>query len=329
MEKISFLFPGQGAQYPGMGKELYDKYEVVRNVLDQVNESVNFDLLNIIFNGPEEELNKTENTQPSILAISFAIYKLLESVGIRPQAMAGLSIGEYSALTASGALQFEDALKLVKKRGRYMQEEVPEGKGSMAAMIGMDREKVISIVKQASDFGTIDAVNFNCPGQIVVAGEIDAIKKAIEIAKSEGSKQAVILPVSAPFHSRLLKGAGEKLNTELNKLSYKIGNIPVIANIDNDYYSFDREEIIGKLTRQVSNPVYFEDIIKKQICEGFNTFIEVGPGKALSNFVKKTDPTVNIFNVHDETSFDNIKRFFEIDSNDKKGGVLHDNYTGK
>ena len=314
MKKIAFLFPGQGAQYPGMGKELYDKYEVVRNVLDKVNESVNFDLLNIIFNGPVEELNKTENTQPSILAVSFAIYKLLESVGIRPQAMAGLSLGEYSALTVSGVLQFEDAMKLVKKRGRYMQEEVPEGKGGMAAIIGLDREEVINIVKQASDFGAIDAVNFNCPGQIVVAGEIDAVKKAIEIAKTAGSKQAVMLAVSAPFHSSLLKGAGEKLNTELNKMNYDIGNIPVIANIDNGYYNFDREEIIGKLTRQVCNPVYFEDIIRKQIREGFDTFIEVGPGKTLSNFIKKTDNAVNIFSVQDEKSFDNIKRFFEIDS---------------
>lgn len=313
MKKIVFLFPGQGAQYPGMGKELYDKYEVVKNVLDKVNESVNFDLLDIIFNGPEEELNKTENTQPSILAVSFAIYKLLESVDIRPQVMAGLSLGEYSALTASGVLQFEDAMALVKKRGRYMQEEVPEGKGGMAAIIGLDREKVIDIVKQASDFGTIDTVNFNCPGQIVVAGEIDAVKKAVETAKGEGSKQAVLLPVSAPFHSRLLKGAGEKLNTELDKTSFYIGNIPVIANIDSGYYHFDRDEIIGKLTRQVSNPVYFEDIIKKQIQKGFDTFIEVGPGKALSNFVKKTDNTVNILSVQDEKSFDNIKRFFEID----------------
>ncbi len=308
MKKIAFLFPGQGAQYPGMGKDLYDNYEIVRNVLDKVNESVNFNLLDIIFNGPEEELNNTENTQPSILAISFAVCKLLDSVGIRPQAMAGLSLGEYSALTASGALQFEDAIALVKKRGRYMQEEVPEGKGGMAAIIGLDRETVIDLVKQASDFGAIDAVNFNCPGQIAVAGEIDAVKKTVELAKSAGSKQAVMLPVSAPFHSRLLKGAGEKLNTELNKMNYYIGNIPVIANIDNGYYNFDREEIIGKLTRQVCNPVYFEDIIKKLIQDGFDTFIEVGPGKALSNFVKKTNNAVDIFSVQDEKSFDSIKR---------------------
>ena len=194
-----------------------------------------------------------------------------------------------------------------------MQEEVPEGKGGMAAIIGLDRENVFDIVKQASDFGAIDAVNFNCPGQIVVAGEIDAVKKAVEIAKNAGSKQAVMLPVSAPFHSRLLKGAGEKLNTELNKMNYYTGNIPVIANIDNDYYNFDREEIIGKLTRQVCNPVYFEDIIKKLVQEGFDTLIEIGPGKAISNFVKKTDNTVNILSVQDEKSFDNIKRFFEID----------------
>lgn len=311
MKKIAFLFPGQGAQYPSMGKELYDNYEVVRNVLDKVNESVNFDLLNIIFNGPEEELNKTENTQPSILAISFAIYKLLESVGIEPQAMAGLSLGEYSALTASGVLKFEDAMKLVKKRGRYMQEEVPEGIGGMAVIIGLDRDKVIDIVNQASDFGAIDAVNFNCPGQIAVAGEIDAVKKAIEIAKNTGTKQAMMLPVSAPFHSRLLKGAGEKLNTELNKLNYNIGNFPVIANIDNGYYTFDKEEIISKLTRQVYNSVYFEDIIMKLIQEGFDTFIEVGPGKALSNFVRKTDNTVNILSIQDEKSFDNIKGFLK------------------
>ena len=258
MKKIAFLFSGQGAQYPGMGKELYDNYEIVRNVLDKVNESVNFDLLDIIFNGPEEELNKTENTQPSILAISFAVYKLLESAGIRPQAMAGLSLGEYSALTASGVLQFEDAMALVKKRGKYMQEEVPEGKGGMAAIIGMDRENVFDIVKQASDFGAID----------VLVNNAGITKDTLLMRMTEDQWDAVInvnLKSVFNFTKAAQKIMLKQKSGSIVNMSSVVG---VSGNAGQSNYSASKAGIIG-FTKSIAKELGSRGIRSNAIAPGF------------------------------------------------------------
>lgn len=304
MGKIAYLFSGQGAQYPGMGRELYDNHKIVRDTLDSVNTILNTDLLDIIFNGTEDKLKLTENTQPAILAVSIAIMRLLDESGVKCDGAAGLSLGEYSALVASGALRFEDALPLVKKRGRFMQEAVPEGLGTMAAIVGLERQQVLDVLKEASACGIVEAANFNCPGQIVVAGEVSAIEKAVEIAKAKGASRSVILPVSAPFHSSMLKGAGARLNQELLKIDFCKGHTAVVANVDSNYYEFDREELIDKLTRQVFNPVMFEDSILKLLDDGFDTFIELGPGRALSGFVKRISKGSRIFNVEDVKSLE-------------------------
>lgn len=306
MGKIAFLFSGQGAQYTGMGRELYNNFEIVRETLDSINDILNFDLLDIIFNGPDEVLMETENTQPAILSVSTAFMRLINSAGIKAQFAAGLSLGEYSALVACGALKFEDALPLVKKRGAYMQEAVPSGKGSMAAIIGLDRETVGSILDEASRFGIVEGANYNCPGQIVISGECYAVNRAVEIAKNKGAKRAVLLPVSAPFHCRMLKGAGDKLNKELEKVDFGEFSFPVAANVDGEYYLPRREYIIDHLTRQVMSPVLFEESIRRMLDDGADTFIEIGPGKALSGFVKRIDRNVKIYNVEDIKTFDKL-----------------------
>jgi [acyl-carrier-protein] S-malonyltransferase len=304
MSKIAFLFSGQGSQYVGMGKELYEKYEVVRNTLDGINTILGFDLLDIIMNGPEDELKRTENTQPAILAVSVALTRLLQEKGIYPQAAAGLSLGEYSALVAGSAMKFEDALPLVKKRGRFMQEAVPAGVGTMAAIIGLDRDVLNEVLNDASLSGVVQAANYNCPGQIAIAGEVKAVEKAVEIARERGASRSVILQVSAPFHSSLLKPAGDNLSNELCKIHFSDLSMPVVANVDGDYYKSGRENIIANLTNQVYSPVYFEDSIRKLMHDGYDTFVEVGPGRVLSGFVKRIDKSIVILNVEDVKSLD-------------------------
>lgn len=306
MGNTAFIFPGQGSQYAGMGRELYEKYDTVRDTLNTANNVLGYDLTGLMFEGPEDELKMTENTQPAILTLSVAICRLLEGMGIHPKACVGLSLGEYSALVASGVIKFEDALPLVRKRGKYMQEAVPEGVGAMAAVIGLDRQKVFDVIKEASRFGTVEATNFNCPGQVAISGEAYAVEKASCIAKEAGAIKSVVLKVSAPFHCSMLKSAGDRLRLELEKTSFYKGTLDCIANVDADYYSFEREEIIDKLSRQVYNPVMFEDSIRKLMDDGFDKFIEVGPGGTLSGFVKRISKKVGIYNVEDINSLNKL-----------------------
>lgn len=303
MGKIAFLFAGQGSQAPGMGKELADNFKCADSVFDEASEALGFDIKDMIFNGDKETLMITENTQPTIVTMSVAALRVLEEKGIKPDVVAGLSLGEYTAHVASGSLKFADAVKLVRKRGKYMQEEVPVGKGAMAAVLGLTAEQVREAASKASEFGVCTGANFNCPGQIVVSGEVEAVDKCCEIAKEMGAKRAIKLDVSAPFHCALLKGAGDKLAKEMENVTVYDMQIPVITNVTADYIK-NKDDIKGLLKEQVSNSVLWEDSIRRMIADGVDTFIEIGPGKALTGFMKKIDKEVKVFNVEDMASLE-------------------------
>jgi len=304
MSKIACIFPGQGAQYPGMGKEIADNYVEAMRIFDLASERLGIDMKKLCFEGDEEELKKTENTQPSILTASIAMLEVLKLRGIEPHITAGLSLGEYSALVASKAISFADAVELVKKRGKYMQEAVPAGEGTMAAIMGMERESVQECLKMASGYGVVEAANYNCPGQIVIAGHTKAVEKACTIMKERGAKRAIMLPVSAPFHSSLLKPAGDKLAADLEKMDIRDNEMPVVSNV-NAQVIMDRYQIKKCLIEQVSSSVLWEDSIRHMIDIGVDTFIEVGPGKTLSAFVKKIDKGLYVYNVEDLESLEN------------------------
>lgn len=296
MGKVAFLFPGQGAQYVGMGKEIADKYKSAGKIFDEATEALGFDVREMIFNSDDETLKITENTQPTIVTTSIACMQPLLEKGISPDFVAGLSLGEYAAHVAAGTVSFKDAVSLVKKRGKYMQEAVPLGVGAMAAIIGLENDHVIECCKEASEIGIVEPANFNCPGQIVVAGETAAVEKAAELCKAKGAKRAMLLPVSAPFHCSLLKPAGEKLAAELEKVSLKDMKIPVVSNVTGDAVT-DKSMVKELLIRQVSTSVLWEKCISTMLDKGVNTFVEIGPGKVLSGFVKKIDKNVTVINI--------------------------------
>lgn len=303
MRKIAFVFPGQGAQYVGMGQELAEKYPVAKAVFQKATDALGYDMERLCFNSSDEELKQTEKTQPSILTASIAAYEVLKDNGVEPEGVAGLSLGEYSALVANGVVDFQDAVKVVKQRGKYMQEEVPQGVGAMAAVLGLAADLVEEACQEASSTGIVEPANYNCPGQLVIAGEVAPVEKAVELCREKGAKKAVMLPVSAPFHTSMLKGAGEKLAGELEHMEFKPMVYPLVANVTADYIQ-SHEDVRSLLIDQVSSPVMWENSIKRMIDDGFDTFIEVGPGKALSKFIKKISRDVEILNVQDVSSLE-------------------------
>lgn len=301
MSKTAFIFPGQGAQYIGMGKELFQNIEVCKNIFDIADKELNFQLSKLCFEGTESELNITENTQPAILTTSIAALMALREHGIKCDVTAGLSLGEYSALVCSGSMDFRDAVKLVKKRGRFMQEAVPAGIGTMAAILGLDANLVAEACSEARTFGIVEIANLNCPGQIVIAGEIAAVEHALELAKEKGAKRVMLLSVSAPFHTSMLRPAAEKLETELRNINIKDFTIPLMTNVNGDYVK-SKEDIKANLKLQVMSSVLWETIIRNMIKDGVDTFVEIGPSKVLSGFVKKIDRKLTIINVEDMLS---------------------------
>lgn len=303
--KIGFLFPGQGAQSIGMGKDLYENYQEVRDIYENVHKITGVDIKKITFDGTEQELSKTQNTQIAVLTMSLAILKLLEKKGINAEISAGLSLGEYTALIYSKCISFEDGVELVKKRGEYMQNLLPEGDWAMAAILGLEDEKVEEVCKKVVD-GFVVPVNYNTQGQVVISGEKTAVEQAEIIAKEMGAKKVRILKTSGPFHTKKLIEASNALRKDLEKININKFKTKVVKNIDGNIYK-DEENIKEILAKHMISPVKFSKCLETMLKMGIDTFIEIGPGKTLSGFVKriKTEKEIKIYNICDVKSLEN------------------------
>jgi [acyl-carrier-protein] S-malonyltransferase len=296
--KIAFIFPGQGSQYVGMAKEFIDTFPEAKGVFDAASAAIRFDLAQLCSHGPAEKLNLTENTQPAILTTSIAILRVLESKGLTAEAAAGHSLGEYTAILAAGGLTLPDAVGLVHKRGRYMQEAVPAGVGLMAAVLGMDRASVEKTCLDAAKNGIVAPANYNSPGQIVIAGEKKAVEKAMELAKAAGAKRVVPLLVSVPSHCPMMQQAAERLAEDLDTVAFGDLRFPIVNNADAKLLR-TAAELKPSLLRQIASPLYWEDSINRLTAEGFDTFVEIGPGKVLTGLVKRIAKDATVLNVED------------------------------
>lgn len=313
--KIAFVFPGQGSQYVGMGRDFYGRYAEAQEVFAQADAVLGFSLSTLCFEGPKEELQKTVNTQPAVLTASIAALAVLRAHGVGTDVAAGHSLGEYAALVAAGALDFAAAVRLTRRRGQLMQEAVPLGSGGMVAVLGLDRERIGEVVRAARAKGVVEAANYNCPGQVVLAGEMPALEEAVRLAKEAGAKKSVILPVSGPFHSSLMRRASELFALELEKVQVKKLAFPVVANVSGDYIS-TAAEVRSALIRQIYSPVLWEESIRRLVADGVGVFVEVGPGKVLSTLIKRIAPGVNCCNVEDQASLEATLAFL------RKAGLL-------
>lgn len=313
--KIGFLFPGQGSQIVGMGKDLYEKYEDVKNVYEEVKKLTGIDIARISFEEEQEVLNQTKYTQICILTMSLAILKLLEKENIKPEISSGLSLGEYSALVCSKAISFEDGVKLVKNRGEYMQNLAPDGDWSMAAVLGMNEEQINEVCSKVTK-GFARPVNFNCPGQIVVSGDKQGIEEVEIIAKELGAKKVRILNTSGPFHTEKLSKASDALRKDLENLKINNFETKVVKNLDGSFYD-ENENITDILSNHIISPVKFEDCLKTMLENEIDTFIEIGPGKTLSGFVKRmpVENEINILNINNIETLENTINFLKKENN--------------
>ena len=302
-QKIGVVFPGQGSQSVGMGKALYDAHPSLKAVYDEASAVLGYDVAELCFTGPAERLNRTEFTQPALLVSSIAAWRLLEPVGIKPIAAAGHSLGEYSALVAVGGVAFRDAVGLVQKRGRYMSEAVSPGTGLVAALLGLTADVVKGVCRAASPVGVVAAANFNSPGQVVIAGEKAAVERAIALAKEQGCKKAIPLPVSVPVHTPLMQQAADRLAKDLGTVQWSDLSAPLVNNAEAKAIS-RAGEIQASLIRQLPSSVLWEDTVHAMGNMGVTTFVEVGPGTVLTGLIKRIMPDVRILNVNDPKSFD-------------------------
>ncbi|MBR1857951.1 MAG: ACP S-malonyltransferase [Selenomonadaceae bacterium] len=299
MGKLAFVFPGQGAQSVGMGKDFYDNYDIAKKLFNEADEVLGYSIKNMCFNGSENDLKLTANTQPAILIVSVIVSEILKSNGINPDIAGGHSLGEYSALVAADVIDFKDAVLLVHKRGQFMQEAVPVGEGSMAAIIGLDDDTIVKICNKISaDVGEVQAVNFNCPGQTVIAGTTKGVDAAVDELKAAGAKKAVVLPVSAPFHSTLMAPAAKKLAAELDKVAFRDAKFPIAANVNGELET-KAEVIKENLITQADHPVKWIACVEAMKNFDADTFIEAGPGKTLCGFNKRIDRKLISLNVED------------------------------
>jgi [acyl-carrier-protein] S-malonyltransferase len=301
LPKVAFLFPGQGSQYPGMGRELAEVFPCARAVFEEADRALGFPLSKLCFEGPAEELQLTANTQPSILTVSVATAEVLRERGVRADYVAGHSLGEYSALAVAGALRLAEAVRLVRKRGQYMQEAVPVGQGAMAALLGLELAVAKEVCRVAAQGEVVSPANLNAPGQVVIAGHAEAVARAVEIAKSRGAKRAMLLKVSAPFHCALMKPAQERLAQDLDHAEFADPQVPLVNNADARVVRTAAAAREG-LKRQVTTPVRWEESVQVLRAEGVEVFIEVGPGKVLSGLVRQIDRQAECLRVEDVAS---------------------------
>ena len=301
MYTIAFVFPGQGSQRVGMGQDVWAQVPEARSLFEKASDALGIDLARLCFEGPDEQLTLSTNAQPAIMTVSMALFAALQRDGVKPDYVAGHSLGEYSALVASGSLAFEDAIRAVRKRGQFMQEAVVPGAGAMAAVLGLDKQSVYAVCEETARHGIVEVANLNSPGQVVIAGQTEAVDHAIELAKQRGAKRAVRLQVSAPFHCSLMKPAAQRLAAVLHAIPIADPTVPLVNNADAELLT-TREQVADSLVRQVTSPVRWEDSVRRLVKEGVNFFLELGPGKVLTGLIKRIAPEATALHAEDLAS---------------------------